>query len=373
MKKNTSWIKVALLNIVITFSLLGVLFFLPPFGNLAYKVLFEDSNFGIDKRANLPNYKELKWANKHFKELSELKTTYFDYITWRKDDYSGETINIVDGLRRTVEVKKELNDIKKVFWFFGGSTTWGSGVDDANTYPSIFSSLTGLDSLNFGESGYVARQSLSSLQSEYISKNRITQKKRVIVFYDGVNDVSNNCLKGMSELDTPMEIKIRKAIKASEDGLSFHSTFKQLILFFNFVLERIKSQSDEFFDCSSNDVKANLVADSLVNTWTQAAKLAEGNGDTFVAILQPVAFIGKPNTSYLNLEDTYSKQIKIEYEKLYPIISRKAEKANLIFLNLTDVYDDCEMCYIDFCHVSPNGHKILVTKLIDILTEMKML
>ena len=74
MKKNSSWIKVAFLNIVITFSLLGILFFLPPFGNLAYKILL-DENFGIDKRANLPNYKEVKWANKHFEEFSELKRT----------------------------------------------------------------------------------------------------------------------------------------------------------------------------------------------------------------------------------------------------------------------------------------------------------
>ena len=366
-----SWIKLVLLNIVFSFSLLGALFFLPPFVDLTYKIFFKDLNH--DRRANLPNYEGISWAHKHFEEFSELTSTYFDYVTWRRDDFSGETINIVGGLRKTIKTNKELNDSSEVFWFFGGSTTWGSGVDDANTYPSIFSSLTGLDSLNFGESGYVARQSLSFLQNEYISKNKISQKKRIIVFYDGVNDVANNCLKDLIGLDTPKQIKIRKELKASKDGLSFYSTFKQLILFFNLVSERLKGQTEEFYDCSSNEVKANFVADSLVNSWIQASKLAEANGDTFIAILQPVAFIGNPNISYLNLKDTISKELKVEYDKLYPLISEKAEKANLTFFDLTDIYDKCEICYIDFCHVSPNGNKILATKLIDIFTEKKIL
>ena len=70
---------------------------------------------------------------------------------------------------------------------------------------------------------------------------------------------------------------------------------------------------------------------------------------------------------------TISKELKVEYDKLYPLISEKAEKANLTFFDLTDIYDKCEICYIDFCHVSPNGNKILVTKLIDIFTEKKIL
>ena len=45
------------------------------------------------------------------------------------------------------------------------------GVNDINTYSSMFAKLTGTKVTNFGETGYIARQSLAYLNN-YIIKNR---------------------------------------------------------------------------------------------------------------------------------------------------------------------------------------------------------
>ena len=93
-------------------------------------------------------YRDFPWAKKHFEEFQELPTSYFDYITWRRNDFYGETIVIENGLRKTFKPKIPDNNIKEDFWFFGGSTTWGTGVNDYNTFPSIFSRINSV-STNF--------------------------------------------------------------------------------------------------------------------------------------------------------------------------------------------------------------------------------
>ena len=134
-----SWIKIIFINIIITFSLLGMLLLTPPIAYILYSISFssQTENSSQDIRATLDLYHGIEWAPTHFNEFSMLNTTYFDYITWRRNDFKGETINIVDGLRATYE-PTNLNSNTDEYLFFGGSTTWGTGVNDENTYPSIF-------------------------------------------------------------------------------------------------------------------------------------------------------------------------------------------------------------------------------------------
>jgi len=133
-----SWIKILAINFLMTFALIGIMFFIPP---VYYSVvnIFKKSTSKqlLVKKLDLNIYSNYYWAQKHFIELSELTTQYFDYITWRRTDYSGYTININNGLRDTLTPKYVNQKVGK-FWFFGGSTTWGTGVSDNLTYPSIF-------------------------------------------------------------------------------------------------------------------------------------------------------------------------------------------------------------------------------------------
>ena len=77
-----SWIKVLFLNILITFSLLGILLLAPPIAYYFYS--FKYSNDDTDL------YSDIVWADPHFNEFSDLDT-YYDFISWRRDDFEGET------------------------------------------------------------------------------------------------------------------------------------------------------------------------------------------------------------------------------------------------------------------------------------------
>ena len=118
------------------------------------------------------------------------------------------------------------------------------------------------------------------------------------------------------------------------------------------------------YACSSDPRRAEEVAKTLIETWQVASDLVTKRGGRFTAILQPVAFIGSPNIDYLELNSANDLALSIQYETVYPLIRQFAAAANIDFVDLSTVYDNCDNCYIDFCHVGPQGHQLLVDNLV---------
>jgi hypothetical protein len=361
-----SWIKLVTINIAIILSLIGGIVLVPPIVTYSYQIIFNSGIDDNDKRANLSLYEDYKWAKTHFNEFESLSTHYFDFITWRRKDFKGQTINIIKGNRKTYsDIRTQKS--KKEFWFFGGSTTWGSGVDDYNTYPSLFAKATGVSSLNFGETGYIGRQSLDYLMNQFIFEERKKNSKKIhIVFYDGGNDVSYLCLTENSVSGTGRELTIKSLIEANRgiDKFKFQRTFSQVIAFFKLVNNKFSKNQPTFeYSCSTNSERARTVASNLVKNWSIANSLAKLRGAEFTAILQPVALIGSPSIDYLNLMSKHHLTLREQYLAVYPYILEYANNSDFNFLDLTQVYNNCANCYIDRIHVGPQAHGKLVNVL----------
>ncbi len=258
------------------------------------------------------------------------------------------------------------------YWFFGGSTTWGTGVNDELTYPSLFAKNTNHYVTNFGESGYIARQSLAYMIN-YITQNNLKNISDThVVFYDGVNDVSHRCRSEIKGIATSREKQIQNSLSVQE-RFNFSKTFEQLIDFFSLIQIKLfkkeykKNNSHNYYNCSNNNQRAYEIAETLVNTWEIASDYVISKGGKFTAILQPVSFYGKAQFDYLNLNNENDLNLASQYNKVYPLIINIAKKRNFNFVDLTSTYDGCSVCYIDFGHVGPQGHEILVKKLLKIL------
>ena len=117
---------------------------------------------------------------------------------------------------------------------------------------------------------------------------------------------------------------------------------------------------DNQYICDSQPERALEVADTLTQTWVLADELASSKGDQFVAILQPVAFFGKPYLNHLDLSGSQYAEMAKQYPVLYPLIKEKALKSGVKFLDMSNVYDGETPLYIDFCHVGPVAHGLLV-------------
>lgn len=130
---------------------------------------------------SFPDKKTL-WAD--LNSLYSQGMRYVPYYHWRRKPFQSKYVNVnSNGVRRTIKNPKP--DAKKVF-VFGGSTTWGSGVPDSHTIPSLLQKRFGneYNFYNFGETGYVSAQEINYLL-EKLANNEIPD---IVIFYDGIND-----------------------------------------------------------------------------------------------------------------------------------------------------------------------------------------
>ena len=359
-------IKILFCNILILFSFFGILLLLPPLvGTIYLKFKNMSDNLENIEIANFPNYIGQNWVQKHFKELKKLNTEYNDFIVWRRKDFKGATINITDGLRHTY-VSENLT-FDNEYWVFGGSAIFGMGSNDYGTLPSVIAKKTNRKVINFGESGYIARQSLALLNDRYIREN--SKIKKIVLFYDGVNDVGSRCLKENDGYSTIRENQINNYLYDVNNKWSIRRTFKQLEEFLSTVIKKVNysdiNYSESFYICHLDIQRAKKVARTLVNTWKQAQSISHKNGDYFLAILQPSAFLGNPQTDHLNMQESLYLIRKKQIETVYPLIIEQAKNIGLNFIDLSQVFDGNNYYFIDPVHVSPNAHIIIADKILD--------
>src|SRR5215471_7976774 len=166
-----------------------------------------------DPSGHLPNYAHVDWAMQHYRELDQAqltsaRTDFKSFIGWRRKPFNGETINVGGpyAQRRTINNGRE--GAKKAY-FFGGSSMWGTGANDAGTIPSQFAALTGMHSDNFGEAGYTAHQSLMLL----IQLLQEGHRPDLVIFYDGVNEVALKCVNEVTPDAHMLEARIDNLLK----------------------------------------------------------------------------------------------------------------------------------------------------------------
>jgi hypothetical protein len=319
-----------------------------------------------DRKSRLPNYSAIPWARTHFAEFASLKGDYLSYIGWRRPLFKGETINIVGQFHQRATVGTT-DATKPSIYFFGGSTMWGTGADDANTIPSLVSQIGGFRAENFGESAWVAHQSLTLL----IQLLQDGRRPDVVVFYDGVNEVSHKCRSETGPRAHAREASIRAALASTraENVYGLQYMAEPLVGVARVVSERIAvwtgsrgARTGGQFACHTDADRARRVADALIQDWEMARKLTEAHGGRFIGILQPVAHFSATRKDHIRLADIQRKQ----FEAVYPLIrARMAGRPGLH--DLTGVLDRDEHIYIDFCHVSPNGNRYVAQRIVELL------
>jgi lysophospholipase L1-like esterase len=354
MKSLWSYLKLGMINIFILLILLWSVNFIASVyldGRYLYKQVFVP----ISKKAPTPSLKDQDLARLIYREKKQLQTRYVPYMAWSRKPFSGKTTTINSEGERTHPFTTDSPN-----WnirFFGGSTMWGSGVDDHNTIPAHFNALHQDDrAYNHGQSGFVSRQGLARLV------NLVNQKAPmdVIVFYDGCNDSLSLCgpdvsINGHREQEK-MANKLEHRWQVADD----------LIGSIRVVVQKMaKKKERPTSQCSVNPAYAQMVASTLVNNWKIAKTVAALGGADFHAILQPVAPIGQPNVEYLS-----KRQSRTDFHLVYPLVLEIKEREHLDWIHdFTDAFDVDEYIYIDSCHVNGRGNQIIAQKISQLLNR----
>jgi hypothetical protein len=306
----------------------------------------------INNKANVASLSDRDLARLVYREKKQLKTRYEPYLGWSRRPFSGETTTVNREGDRTHPLVSATPT--KHARFFGGSTIWGSGVDDSNTIPAHFNALfPDYHVHNHGEAGFVSRQGLARLV------NLVNQgaPMDLVVFYDGCNDSRSLCRADVAINGHREQAKMSRKL---EHG--WH-TLNHLIGSIQNLIREIKKGERPPSKCLEDPNYARRVASTMVNNWRIAKLVAELGGAEFHAVLQPVAELGSPNLEYMT-PGGGSTEFRVVYQFVWEIVRR--EKIAWIH-DFTDAFDVDEYIYIDGCHVNGYGNHIIAEKLRNLL------
>lgn len=297
------------------------------------------------------------------------KWTSYNY--WRRVPMSGKYVNVdANGLRRTWNPSPLAPRHVRVF-IFGGSTMWGTGSRDDYTIASQLSKAlaksfgSGVEVVNFGESGYVQTQELITLLKE-IQHGNVPD---LAVFYDGYNDVFSAFQNSQAGLPQNEQNRIRE-FNLSQSRSGFYAEWARQSSLFWMVsgaagrlgwLRRFAPQPKQTGAASQVDVSRRLTTDALA---VYGANLR---------MLESIAVKYHIRTFYFWQPTVYSKEQKAPEENALANEDRSFADFYLTameqlknspfqgigsFHDLTHAFDGRpERIFIDTMHVSESGNE----------------
>ena len=359
--------KIIFINLIVLFIFLLT----PPTALLVFRsgrdILTKIKGISKDRRANSSEFRDKKFSNQLFMEKDSLVMEYKSFIGWRPKVVNLKYTNIEKPYHTRYSINQSLSNST---WFFGGSTIWGFGSSNIGTIPSIYARKKKSQVFNFGEQGWVSRQSLNQL----ISALGDEHYPEVIIFYSGVNDIGVGC--AVENKNVPFhsrQNKISALIKYDLGIINLNKTIKFLLEPYSKLkgkLSKTKSSISSSFDCLKDEKKANLISNHLVNNWYSAYLISKANQIKFFAILQPY---NHSPSNYIKVNRPAEIQSIKYYDKIYPLIKNKVKEKCLLDKEFCSIFVDGSKWinansnyFFDDCHLTEEGNEVIADRIISL-------
>jgi hypothetical protein len=92
-----------------------------------------------------------------------------------------------------------------------------------------------------------------------------------------------------------------------------------------------------------------------------AKLVTESYGGRFVGVLQPVSYFSQSRLDRLT-DEAVEPVLRDQFRAVYPLLERRMQADNS-FLSLIHALDVDEYVYVDVCHLSPNGNKLIAAEI----------
>ena len=263
-------------------------------------------------------------------------------------DQEGIHINIFENKRVTCY---QPNKTEKIVYIFGGSTIFSNQVSDSLTICSLIQKKLNKEGIkakviNMGVISITVEQQLKRLKLDSKIK-----KGDIVIFYDGVNDITERIYHGRKFGGLPKYFEIDPIQKY----LSNFSTGRFLI--------KISKRSPKVY--VENIEEASKEYCKILN---EAKSFVEDKGGIFFHFFQPNLFSQKKRFGgeLEILKEATQKnfpKLAFVFEKSLPVFENSIE--NLSFsMNLKTSFDSLNSSpFLDFCHVNQYGNKVIAEKI----------
>ena len=309
-----------------------------------------------DSRIELPNYPDKERARQIFWGAKLTVEDYAPFVGWTRLPQQTRYVNIGADGYRVHNLGRDAGADAPSVGIFGGSTVWGTGVDDDSTLPALFAQLSeGHRVLSYSQGGHNARQNLALLVN-LIAEKRMPE---TVIFYNGHNHMIH-CYSESLNTHGAAERMRNTLAERPRYGSLYHDLIAPPVRRIQEILRKGK-RGGVGGRCDDDPEIADQVAETLVRIWEMAHLLVTSNGGRFYAFLQPTAFTGNPRLDHVTLRKGDRRE---QNAAVYARV--KARTANLPYVtDLTNAFDSDEYIYIDVAHVTRNGNSIIARRMIE--------
>lgn len=308
------------------------------------------------------------------------KLEWRPYVYWRRPVYEAPDIQVDErGVRRTIQPFDATAKTK--IWMFGGSTMWGTGVLDRHTLPSLLAARLQREGVrdfhvtNFGETAYVATQSLLTLLLQLRQGN----VPSVVIFYEGVNEVASSYIQheaGMTQHEG--EIGFYENAPKRVEELSFW----KLVLMKSAVMKGLhnlvhRGKTELANDSPvhrapvpSDDVLAEQTVSNYYGVLALVQALADQYGFEAYFFYQPSEFSKKPlapieSKDLAGLDQTMWKTFQPLFDKVNERIAAKPP-SRVNFQDLqTALNGHTGPLFTDIFHLTEKGNALIADRLVE--------
>lgn len=336
-----------------------------------------------EERWRLPTYDgQADRARLVFQEFNSLASRYEPFLGWSRLPFQGRTTTINREGDRDHRALPRLGEPVGTVRFFGGSTMWGTGVEDQGTIPALFNEMfPQYEVYNHGETSFNSRQALERLISLFSQGGRAD----IVIFLDGVNDVDTQCLSPFAPPTHGREQQMREVMQRASDldrptqeilegayALFLHWTaLATRAVGWRLLGSGINGESGPSTGprtCATDASKAELVAKVMVNNWEIANLITESRRGVFLGLLQPNAHVGSPNI--LHLQGTLREDLGRNYRATYPVVQELIRERDVPWMkDISSALDGEAAVLIDDAHVAKEGNQMLAARIRDVLVE----
>lgn len=341
-----------------------------------------------DPRVVAEGYGGAEWAGPLIREAEAMDLDWHPYVYFRSQPFEGRHIRVDErGVRRTWSPPRDEGEggdegaaERPRVWVFGGSSAWGVGARDDFTIPSLIAkdlAARGLEVevTNLAEIGYVSTQEVVALMLEL----RAGRRPDVVVFYDGLNDVTAAYQSGaagwpQNEVNRRREFADRRRpgrlVAAGLRAWLLDSATWRLAQAISGRLWRGPGPALDLPPLAPNPLGREALADAVLDTYRANRRLvgvlAREYGFGALFYWQPVLFTREA----LDPFERGQREKWSAFEPLFLATYRRArervDEECPAFHDLSRVLDrEPGLVFIDFCHTTEAANARIAPRIAD--------
>jgi lysophospholipase L1-like esterase len=327
-----------------------------------------------DFRLDSDAYADAPWVIGYFEEDAKLRARWKPYTYWTMAPFDGRHIHIDDHGRRQTVLAAEA-DGPSVF-MFGGSTMWGTGSRDAYTIPSQLADVlhrqcVRANVVNFGQLGYVSTQEVLALVLELREGN----VPDVVVFYDGINDVTSAIHNGFpgiphNEHRRRAEFNLLSRHRADDYNRAFVLRWinqSATVRIVRSLLHRIGPDEPVAKVAPIANRAGPELADGVSNAYVKNIEivemLAKRYGFTALFYLQPVIFGKHTLSPYEDMQLEAATPYREFFLSCYGAIQQQTTHV-AGFRDISGILANLEEpCFLDFMHIDEKANGVVADEI----------